>query len=455
MAEDATIEVTKTLHPGDSTAFPNTTANNDDVKRKLENQDQLANPNTNPGDIQAAGDALDDLLKQTTTTPEPPNEPATPPPTPTPDPEAAKKAEELEAQKRAEEQRKADELKKADEIFAGSPGLPNGASPKSSEAFATIKIKAAQEITSRDTKIAELTAKLDELSKVAANPLTPEIDRELQELRRFRAQLDVEADPKFKQFDAAAKSAEEFIYSQLKRSPVVDDQIIELIRSKGGPTTVRLDKVFEKIGDPLLQRTIESKIAEIEHLRWQKQQAIDETKKNVDSYVADRAKQFEQAAKSHYESTKANFDGLLAQIPWSKPQTVPAGAAPEEAKRIEENNAWLANTLKQLDAALQDDSSEMRAIQIAGMAQLFHLQREHSSTLKELEASKKSLEEAQQQLTKLRSAQRVRVSEGGIQPGSTLPQPTKPVDVNTRPADALDQIAKQVMEEQARAKSTA
>jgi hypothetical protein len=107
-----------------------------------------------------------------------------------------------------------------------------------------------------------------------------------------------------------------------------------------------------------------------------------------------------------------------------------------------------------MQAALQDDSPRMRATLITGVVQLFNLQRQHAKTVSELEAKTKALDDVTAKWEKVKASGRSRLPESSAAPGAAVQKP-KAADVNTRPQDALDAIAKQVMEERARTGGTA
>jgi hypothetical protein len=352
--------------------------------------------------------------------------------------------------------------KRADEIFKDTPTLPPNASPKSTEAFATIKIKAAQEITARDAKIEELTKRNAELESTVkqSKPLTPETEKEIEELRKFRARLDVETDPQFKQFDKAADAAREFIYAQLKKSPVVTDDVIAEIKKHGGPDNVKLEKIFEAVKDPTIQRLVESKIADIEMAKHNKQQAIASAKENINQYLQEREKSIGESAQAHNKATQGAFDRLLTSeaLQWMKPKTVDAKADEAAKKAADEHNAFVKVTQEQLTSALNDDSPEMRAILLAGMAQLLQTQRVHAADkarLASIEADHKkvvdghlaTIKELQGKLDKIKGASVSRLEQTGAAPGGKPPSTVKEGEIDTRPTvQALDDIARDIRE---------
>jgi hypothetical protein len=88
-------------------------------------------------------------------------------------------------------------------------------------------------------------------------------NKELADLRAWRAKLDVDADPKFKEFDSRMEKSRDTIYELLKENPLVTQKTIDQIKSYGGPDKSDLSKLFEAMKDPTLQRMVENKILDI------------------------------------------------------------------------------------------------------------------------------------------------------------------------------------------------
>lgn len=423
------------------------TAHNDEVARKLAAQDMAAPANlSKPADGASADTALDALAKQAEEAAKqkaaaaPAPDPVTPP-APDPAAEAAKKAAE-EAQK------------KADEIFKDSPQLPPNASPKSSEAFASIKIKAAQDISALNEKLEAANKQLAEFQERAKNPSTKELElqKQVEDLSGRLAKLDVDIDPKFKNFDDKIKAGKDFIYDQLRQAGVVDEAVIKEIEKYGGPHKVKMEKVYEALAkDQVATDIVKSKIAELVTTQYEKDKAIQNTKANIATYQQERQKFFEDAAANHTKAATDRVNQIMGAFDWNKPVTVDAKMTAEQKAAAEATNKSLQEINSQVQEALRDDSPEMRAILIAGYAQLVNLQRVHEAAKTSLAAAEKARDEAVAKLDKIKNSSRSRLAEGAAPADGRLPQP-KPADTfNTRPGDALDQLAKQVAEQRAAA----
>jgi hypothetical protein len=364
----------------------------------------------------------------------------------------AKVAEKAAAEKAAADKVEA-EKKKAEDIFKDTPSLPPNASPKSAEAFATVKIKAAQEISAREAKIAELEAAKKELEAKVANPVPPEVEQELKSLREWRARLDVDIDPKFKEHDKTIDSAREFIYAQLKKSPQIGDDVIEKIKKLGGPDQIQMDKLFESLGDKTAQRLIESKLADIEHTKFNKEQAIRAAKENISGYMQERQKAVEAGAIQHNTDTEVELKKHLPKLDYLQKKDVPAGADEATKKAIAEHNASVDQTTGYVQAALKDDSPEMRAVMIIGMSRLLHIQPQLVAANARVADLEKQLKEATDKIAAFKGASVSRLRESAVPPGGKLPEAKQnEKDIfHTRATDALDKIAESIQAERARA----
>jgi len=424
-------------------------AKNAEVAAKQAAQDVSGQPTNKPDDLASAESALDKLAAEVSKKNEETEEtPALV--TPKPDDEAAaKKAEEEAATKKAEEdaaaQKRLEESKKADEIFKDVQ-LPPGARPKSSEAFAAIKIRATQEIAAREKQLEELKKANEDLQAKLKNPVPKEVEDELANLRQFRAKFDIEADPKFKEYDAANDKAANFIYAKLLGTGKITEEHIKDIKKYGGPLGVNFAPIFETIGDTQTQRLIESQLVDMERNQYEKQEAIKAAQANVGGYIKSREEEQTKAMSAHNEQTQQHLGQLLSGFDWLNEKKAGAGAEEGARKSVEDHNAFVKETRGYLAKSLVDDSAEMRAILIAGMGKLLWLQRTHEGTRAELATAKKQLEDVTARLESIKKAGTTRLR------GEKEPTTAKNVDLGkgndfTKPAtQALDDIAREIAE---------
>jgi hypothetical protein len=434
-------------------------AHNAAIRAKLEGQDAAGNPRPDTAEQATAGDALDAIAKQVEAKagkevdvePAAPKKPPVEPKTET-DPAAKAAAEEAAKKAAADKEARDAEIKRADEtIFKDAPRLPQGASVKSSEAFETIKLRASQEISKLSSEL-ETTKKSLAEKEAAAGKLPADVEQQLkeaEELKKWRAKMDVDFDPKFKEFDKSAEQKREFIYAQLKKCPAITDATLEKIKKLGGPDKVQMKPLFDALNDTITQRLIESKLADIEMDKYNKEQAVAQTKTNIDEYINARQQELSKVATEDVAGVKKELDVMWEKFDWSKPQTAKAGATDAEKTAVDTHNKFTAQIRKELDEAAAVNTPQMKATLLASAAQLFNLQGVHK-TLKEsfekLEAEAKELREFK---GKFRNATRSRLPESQA-PSAGAASLQKPVNqFNTGAADGLDAIAKQVMAERA------
>ncbi len=418
---------------------------NAEVALKLQSQD-INGHSTAPSPDTAVGTALDDLAREAE---KKAAEAAEPEPKPEPKPKAEPKAgAEPEPKPAAGEPKPDDEIeKRATEIFKDSPQLPANASPKSSDAFRTVKAQAAKEIIERERALLKAQEELKAAQEKLKDPVPAEIHKELEDLRTFKARLDVEADPKFKQFDKTISSNEEFIYDQLLKSPKINKDTIEQIKKLGGPAMVDFTKIFAAIEDPTIKRNVENKITDIEVLKFQKNEAIKSTKANIAEYVKNREEQFVKGATQHNDLTKAALNTHLSKLTWLAPKTADAKADDATKKSIEAHNAFIKETQEQLAGAINDDSPEMRAILLTGMLQYLNLSRvTEKQLIPENTALRKENAELKEKVGKLKSVSAPNFRQSGAPASGKLPEAKKDI-FSTRAADSLDAIRDQVVAE--------
>jgi hypothetical protein len=337
----------------------------------------------------------------------------------------------------------AEEKKLADEIFKGAPSLPPNASVKSATAFDAIKTRAAQEIRARDQQLIEARAELEEAKAASSKPLTAEVEQELTALREFRAKLDVDLDPKFKEFDTKLAAAHAFVYAQLSRSPNITPEIVEKIKSLGGPDQVKMEPILDSVNDPVVRRLVEAKLAEAEMIRYDKGVAVDAAKKNVKEYMAAREQEMVTGGQNHTHETKQHLDGMVAKIGWLQPVPVDDKASVEDKKKAKDHNAYAAKINSEIAEALQNDTPVMRAAMITGMAQLFRLQNLHEVVAKDYTRVQKDLDQANETIKRLTSASKTRLATSAAPAAGIRPVAPPALNVNESAKDALQRLRKE------------
>lgn len=284
----------------------------------------------------------------------------TPAPEPTPEEiEAKKKADEDAAKAKADadaaaaaadpEKAKADaeaaeKAKKDAEAAAAAAKedafekivLPPHASPKATESFALLKTTARETAAKLQAEVAEKTRIAEEfkakLAEVEANTgkLPEPVEKELTELRQWKAAQEVESDPRIKAFDEKIVANDKTILGKLRDSGIFSEKTLTDIEKLGGASKVDMEPLLEKLPS-LTRRLVEAKLIETEQLSDTRKQTLDQAKANATKFLEERAGHDEQ------RGVKA-LQGYIQHIPWAVEQAIPTNAAADEKVKLGEHN---------------------------------------------------------------------------------------------------------------------
>lgn len=419
--------------PETTSAIP---AGGDAPLADLENVPGGELPSTDPD----AESALDSLLKQVQTDevePEAASQATTEPvkaETPA-TPEAVSETEPVKTEPAKTEPAETPAATSAEDEF-DKIQLPPYTKPKSAEAFAEVKAIARQRISSMEKELSELREKLKSSEELAKNGLTPEQKAEFEELRNFKLQMDVEADPSWKEFNSRIKENDQLIYKKLRDSGASDEQI-QRIEELGGPNEVDWDSISDRLPAPV-KRFIDAKLVENEDLEAKKSLSKESAKKNAAEYLKSREASFRSSVDSELKS-------ILPSIPWMKEKPVTGTEAEKSAAQA--HNKLLQDIQANVQEAVSDDSPKMKALLVAGFAQFIKTRADalalkaeldslKANSAKEIDTLKASLKEKEDFISKVKKASTSRI--GGSAP-SPESRPTK-VDPNVSPSEHLDRL---------------
>jgi len=319
--------------------------------------------------------------------------------------------------------------------------LPPHSKPKTAEAFATVKEKARQtistlrtDLTSRDAKIAELAQENERLKTQAGN-LTPEIETELTDLRKFKLSHDVKSDPTFKQFDTDINSNNDSVLKKLKEAGA-DEAAIAKIKELG-VENVNWDKVLATF--PMqTKRYIESKLVENETLREKREAALTKAQENATQFLSER-----EGRQAKILTETAN--NYLKDIAFTGQKKIPADATPEVKAKLEAENKVAQSYLSTVQGLLKSYNpqtfAELAVCAIIAQQQKADLTSEKARSAdlsKQLETLTKQRDELQGKLDGIKRAAVPRAA-GEIRP----PAQAKPATINMNGADALDALARE------------
>lgn len=320
--------------------------------------------------------------------------------------------------------------------------LPPHTSPKASDSFNAIKSKAKTEIEMRDRDIAELRAKLKESE--SRTTVAPEEKKELEELRRFRASVEIEHDPEFKTaFQDRLEKNNEAIYSKLTEAGMTQEQI-DKIKKMGGPLKLaNWDDIYSHL-TPSQKRVVDARLNDSEQLTQEREVKVKQAKENVDKYLQERDSKSKASVEADAKVIENTANDLLGQLPWTAEQTAEANAPEERKKFIAEENKFAKEQVDKLRGLLVDRSAETHAMLAIGTIQAFRFKRELESASKELEQLRVTNRELTEKLEKIKKSSLSNRNSSAPVSGSL--KPTKSNFLMSG-ADALDALRDQKLAE--------
>ncbi len=307
--------------------------------------------------------------------------------------EKAKTPEQIEAEKKAAAE-SGDWRTKLDAVT-----LPPYTKPKAAEAFATVKTLALAQVEEARKEVEALKLKLKEAEEKAAKvgTLPPDTEKELAELRDFRAKLDVEADPKFKEWDTKVSENVEAIYAKLKAVGTTDE-VIKKIKELGGPAELDWDSMADKLPSTA-KRYIEGKLFENEDLTERKTKALTEAKSKASEYVKQKAEAAQNESTNRLKAVEAEVAKLIPNAPYANDKVADEKATAEEKAAVLAHNKRAADIRATMKEAIETDTPQMKSLLVLGIAQLQRVNGDFEEYKAKAEAEKIALE------TKLKAAE--------------------------------------------------
>src|SRR6267142_1332463 len=301
-------------------------------------------------------------------------------------------AQKVEADKIAAAKAAADKSAGKDEF--DKIELPAHTSPKAGEQFTALKSAARAQVTALQTQLTDITSKhteaarqLEDLQKQKA-ALTPEVQAELEDLRKFKIAQDVESDPQFRTFKNEINANHEAIYKKLMGAGYTQENI-DHIKSLGGPDNIDWNPLLEKL--PAQTRLfLQGKLVANIELADKRDAALEAAKASGPKFLAERA---ERDSKSLLDTANSH----LTKLEWTATRQLPATATPEQKTAIEAWNKDATEAVDTIKMYLSDRSPERHAELAIGTLIAHRLQRDlgvATTKLSTLEAAHKTAIEA-------------------------------------------------------------
>lgn len=324
--------------------------------------------------------------------------------------------------------------------------LPPYTKPKAAEAFATVKTLARQEVAEALKTVSEMKSKLEALENKAKEGLPAEVKQELEQLREFRAKMDVDADPSFKQWDSQIEQNVQSIYEKLKAAGLGEPEL-KKIQELGGPGEVDWEAIASKL-PPHVKRYIDAKLVENEDLGDRKKRAVETAKQNAIAFVKERQGSIEGQASQRKAQVEKEIADMTPRLEWLQDKAIPADADAATKKSLEANNTFLAKVRESMKDAVEDDSPTMKSILVLGFAQLQKVRADYEAFKATAKAKEeqltKELTESKAFIERIKKTSTTRLRESAA-PGVGDKKTVIPANVHETGAEALDRQLKEAL----------
>lgn len=242
--------------------------------------------------------------------------------------------------------------------------IRSDASQKTKDTFANLKQISSEGLKAARAEVARLKAEqqkvveearkaaLEEAAKTAAVP--EDVQKELEDLRRLRARVDVESDPKFKeQFDSKKEANYEEIYGVLAQFGLKPSELKVL---RGLSEEHRLENITEMAAKlpPGSRLKIEAKLFDNLNISDSRDKALKDAREAAQKLHAEK----ETLTKSELEAQTREREQAVAQFKANelfKKIEIPANTPGEERKRLEASNQFVDKLQKLFDETVADE----------------------------------------------------------------------------------------------------
>lgn len=282
-------------------------------------------------------------------------------------------------------------------------------------------------------RAAEEAKKLAEES--AKKGVPEDVEKELKELREFRATVDVEHNPEFnKKFDERRERNNSTIFETLQRNGLKPEVIEQVKKLTYDQQLAQIDAWAEKL--PTRDKlTVRNRLADNENVDADRAAALSEAKAKAAEVLAKGKANPQQDQEVFVREAVETLKPLLPQLPWLHPKEVPANAAPAEKQSIEQHNQQAVEAQRALLGFLQDNSPRSRSLlALAGvLAPRYRA---------EAQAAKAKIEALEKELNSIKEAGRL--SKTARSSGTAAAAGPRIDQYDTSADDAMDRMAREM-----------
>jgi hypothetical protein len=262
--------------------------------------------------------------------------------------------------------RKSESPKPADDDPYKDIKLRSDASEKTRTTFEDLKRTAREREQKAREQAEQVRQEAEELRKklkeLEGKPASEEAERELKELREFRAVFETEKDPEFnKRFQSRRESNESVIFETLKKNGLKED-VIDKVRKL--PYEQQVEQIA-RWADKLTAReklTINSRLADNEAVDMERQQALAEARSKANEILAKGRTTGSPSDETFVAEVVSTLKPILPQVAFLHPKEIPASASPKERAEIEKSNSEAAAAQQRLLDLVQDTRPRTKAL---------------------------------------------------------------------------------------------
>ena len=264
--------------------------------------------------------------------------------------------------------------------------LPANAKGAVTESFASLKAAARAETQRLAAEVEELKSKIP--AEGAA--ITPELQKELDELRAFQAVHNYQQNPEFiNTYVAPVEANNNAILAKLKEAGFSDEHItkiktIGIAKLDWEPVLAALPSVTKRI--------IEGKLIDNESLAEKRAAAVAALEKAPAELTAKQTREAEATRTQETAKFLGTIDSVLDKVDWAKAKEIPASATAEQKLEIEKFNTFVKEQNDRKALMIADRSPEMHGTLVASTLLAYQFKRTAELATARAEAAEAELE---------------------------------------------------------------
>lgn len=328
---------------------------------------------------------------------------------------------------------------KAEEDPFDKVKLRSDASQKTKDTFEQLKKEARERLAAEKAERERIAREYEEFKAKAPveNKLPEDVEKELKELREFRATFDIERDPEFqKKFDTRKSENYESIYSVLKGHQLPDSEIEVLRKMSEDERMEAISDLLEKL--PQTSRLkIQAKFVENVSVDDERNRALSEARSRADTILKERAAEPAKKQESFYNEVATHAKNLASSVEFFNKVEIAPDTPPAEKARLEKQNKVAAQLQDLYVRVLADESPKAKAESALGLVYAHQLR-------SQLDDAQARVQQLEKEIADIKKASSVG-NKGLITKPTTNSQKSRPVS-SLSAGENLDRLYQEAMQ---------